>query len=182
MAQDIAVSDFVQQNHPHITITFETARNENQLAIKYYFEIEVEFYRNGSEEIDDFNLPDIMAQFMEKINGFSGQNSGWIISQIKYLRLCWGGYRLLMAGTFIPTPKWLSSKHAIVNVQCFDDVNCFQYSVSAGIDVTKSAYGAHKCCPSLYRPYMRMLNMDGIQTPVLLSPIDKFEKQNPDIS
>jgi len=87
-----------------------------------------------------------------------------------------------MAGTFIPTPKWIASKHAIVNVRCFDDVNCFQYSVLAGMNVIKSGYGAHKSRPSQYRPYMSMLNMDGIQTPVPLSSIDKFEKQNPDIS
>jgi len=29
---------------------------------------------------------------------------------------------------------------------------------------------------------MKMLNMDGIQTPVYLSSIDKFEKQNTEIS
>ena len=196
-AQDIDVGDFIQQNHRDITITFETARNENQ-AIKYYFEMEVEFYRTGPEEIDvqhttarfyippmtsdvdDLNLPDVIAQFMEKIDGFSGQNSGWIISQINYIRLCWGCYRPLMAGTFIPTPKWLASKKAIVNVQCFDDDNCFQYAVLAGMNVLKS--GSKKYRPLQYRPYMHQLNMDGIQTPVPLSSIDKFEKQNPDIS
>jgi len=108
-AQDIDVGDFVQQHHGDIMITFETARNENQV-IKYYFEMEVEFYRDKPEEIDvqhttarfyippmtsdvdDLNLPDIIAQFMEKIDSFSGQNSRWIISQINYLRLCWGCY------------------------------------------------------------------------------------------
>ena len=36
--------------------------------------------------------------------------------------------------------------------------------------------------PSTYKPFMHMLNMDGIQTPVPLSSIGKFENQNPDIS
>jgi len=65
--------------------------------------MEVEFYRFGPEEtniqhttarfyippmtwnLDELNIPDIISQFTEKINGFSGQNSGWIVSQIKYL-------------------------------------------------------------------------------------------------
>jgi len=48
-AQDIDVSDFVQQHENEISITFETATNEN-VAIKYYFEMEVEFYRIGPEK------------------------------------------------------------------------------------------------------------------------------------
>ena len=154
-AQDIDVGNFVHQHERDITITFETARSENEV-IKYFFEMEVEFYRTGPEEtdvqhttarffippmtsdVDELNLHDIIAQFMDKIDGFSGQNSGWIISQINYLRLCWGCYRPLMAGTFIPTPKWIAVKCAVVNVQCFDDINCFQYSVLAGMNLLKS--------------------------------------------
>ena len=196
-ADDIDVSNFIQERHNDITITFETARNENE-SIKYYFEMEVEFYRTGPEEtdvqhttarfyippmtsdVDELNLSDIITQFMEKIDGFSGQNSGWIISQIKYLRLCWGCYRPLTAGTYIPTPKSLLSKKAIVNVRCLDDNKCFQYSVLAGINVIKSGY--HKYRPSQYKKYMHMLNMDGIESPVPLSSIGKFENQNLDIS
>jgi len=98
-ARDIDVGDFVQQHENDITITFETARNEND-AIKYYFEMEVEFYCVGPEDTDvqhttarfyillmtsdvnDLNLADIVSQFNEKIDGFSGQGSGWIVCQI----------------------------------------------------------------------------------------------------
>jgi len=196
-AQDIDVDNFVRQHEQDIVITFETARNENQV-IKYFFEMVVEFYRTGHEEtdieftmerlfippmttdVDELNLSDIIAQFANKIEVFSRQNSGWIISQIKYLRLCWGSYRPLMAGTFIPTPKWLAAKRAIVNVQSTYDLNCFHYSVLAGMNVIKC--GNNKHCPALYKPYMNLLNMDGIQNPVALSAINQFEKQNPDIS
>jgi len=86
-ADDIDVSNFIQQHHNDISITFETSRNKNE-AIKYYFEIEVSFYRTGPEEydiqhttarfyippmtsdVDELNLPDIVKQFMEKIDGF----------------------------------------------------------------------------------------------------------------
>jgi len=50
-ADDVDVSNFVQEHQNEITITFETARNENE-TIKYYFEMEVEFYRIGPEETD----------------------------------------------------------------------------------------------------------------------------------
>ena len=198
-AQDINVDNFVRQYERDIAITFETARNENDV-IKYFFEMEVEFYRTGPEEtdiqfttarfyvppmttdVDELNLSDIIAQFANKIESFSGQNSGWIISQIKYLHFCWGCYRPLMAGTYIPTPKWLSVKRAVVNVQSTDDLNCFQYSVLTGMNVIKCC-GPHdkKCRPSQYKPYLHLLNMNGIQSPVALSAINQFEKQNPEI-
>jgi len=155
-SDDIDVSTFIQHHQKDITVTFEAARNENE-AIKYYLEMEVELYHTGQEgdvqhtttrfyilpmtsDVDELNLPDIITQFMEKMGGFSGQNSDWIISQINYLPLCWGCYRPLMAGTFIPTPKFLESKHALVNIQCFDDDNCFQYSVLAGMNIIKSSW------------------------------------------
>jgi len=90
MACDIDVGNFLQQHENDITITFEMPRNEND-GIKYYFEMEVEFYRVGPEDTDvqhtmarfyippmtsdvnDLNLADIISQFNEKINGFSGQ-------------------------------------------------------------------------------------------------------------
>jgi len=74
-------------------VIFHQEQRENQ-AIKYYFEMEVAFYRIGPEEtdvqhtlarfyippmtldVDELNLPDIVVQFIEKIDGFSGQNSG----------------------------------------------------------------------------------------------------------
>jgi len=47
----------------------------------------------------------MLMQLLEKVEPFSGQNSGWTVSWVKYLRLCWGTYRPLEVGTFIPTPK-----------------------------------------------------------------------------
>jgi len=78
-------------------------------------------------------------------------------------------------------PKFIALKKAIVNIQNFDN-NCFQYSVLAGMNVIKSGPQTIRFRPSSYKPYMHLLNMGGIQTPVPLSSIDKFENQNPEIS
>jgi len=141
---DIDVINFVQEHEKEIANTFETARNKNEV-IKCYFEMEVEFYhRNGLEkadvqyatarfnippmtsDLDELNLPDIISQFMEKIDEFSGQSSCLNVSQIRYLRHGWGCYRLLMAGTFITTPKSIALVRAIVNVKCVDDDSSMQ--------------------------------------------------------
>jgi len=133
-----------------------------------------------TSDVDNLDLSDIVRRLLEKIDGFSGQNSGWSIVQINYLRLCWGRYRPLVAGTFIPTPKFIAAKKAIVNVQCHDD-NCFQYSVLAGMNVVNFGSSGHEDRPSRYK-LMHLLNMDGIKTPVTLSSINRFEGQNQEIS
>ena len=163
--------------------------------------MQVEFYRNALSETRTvqyttarFYIPQmtfdaneltstnyIIAKFMKKINDFNGhQNIVWIISHINYLHLCWGCYQPPMTGSFIPTPKWILTKRAIVNVLCFDD-NSFQYSVLVGMNLLISQ--AHnKNYPSHYKRFMHLLKMDGIPTPVHLSSIDKFENQNCKIS
>ena len=121
--------------------------------------------------------------FLEKIEEFTGQNSDWMTFRINYLRLGWGPYRPMMEGSFIPTPSWITLKHAVVNIRCFGDHNSFQYSVLARMNLINTV----ACCTtkgrsSQYMPFMKMLNMNGIPIPAHPSYIDLFEKQNPQIS
>jgi len=131
--------------------------------------------------VDETDVCDMIEQLTEKIEHYRRLNFDWIVFRINYLRLCWGSYRSPMECSFIPTPRWLALKRAIVNVQCFDDVrNSFQYSVLAGMNLFSSAH--HKLRAAQYIPFLGTLNMNGIQTPVDISSIDKFEKQNPKTS
>jgi len=50
------------------------------------------------------------------------------------------------------------------------------------MNVIKSGPQTIRFRPSSYKPYMNLLNMNGIQTSVPLSSIDKLENQNPEIS
>jgi len=198
-AQDIDIGDFICQNQNDISYMFEISRSTNEV-IKYNFEMDVKFYRNTLSEtgvlyttarfyiplttfdVNELNSSNhITAKLAEKLNDFNGRNIGWMISQINYVRLCWGCYESPKTGSFIPTPKWISTKRALVNIQCFDDNNSFQYSVLAGINIIR-AYSHNINCPAWYKLGMHLLNMDGIPTPVRLSSIDAFEKQNPEIS
>jgi len=56
----------------------------------------------------------VLMQFLENVDTFSGQNSGWTVSKVNYLRLCWESYRPMEVGTFIPTPKHIAAKKAVV--------------------------------------------------------------------
>jgi len=72
---------------------------------------------------------------------------------------------------FKPLPK------AIINPRNFDN-NCFQYSILAAVHPATTNLNN----PYTYTKYLSELDMTGIETPVSLSSIPKFESQNTSIS
>ena len=168
------------------------------MTIKYYMELAVDFQRTiqdgniqctlarfflltTTSEVENLNINNVLNQLLEKVDAFTGQNSGWIVTKVKYMHLCWGVYRPLEVGMYIPTPKHIAGKRAVVNINSTDNY-FFQYFVLAGMNLISVNLHQHKNRPHVYKPFMHMLNMEGIQSPIPLSSIGKFESQNPDIS
>jgi len=123
---DMSVGDFVRRISDDVMSTYESAAVEN-VAIKYYLEMAVDFQRTTQDgnvqstsarffiltttsDVESMDMNSVMMQLLEKVDAFSVQNSGWTVSQVKYLRLCWGTYRPLEVGTYIPTPKHIAVK------------------------------------------------------------------------
>ena len=135
--EDDDVGSFIERHKNDILLAFRTNRIEDD-ENNFYFEEDISFYqRTESSDIQrttikffilpitsdtvDLNIFQIMMMFLEKIEEFTGYNSDWTTFRINYLRLCWGPYRPMMEGSFIPTPKWIFVKHAVVNIRCSDD-------------------------------------------------------------
>ena len=168
------VGTFVMSRRDSVTVAFKTgdAVQQRNFEMKVTFDDEhrstARFFVPITEEL---NLSDIVCKFTEIIDDR-------VVYQINHLRLyCNRGEE--PAGTFINTPKYIASKRAVINVQCVDDVNCFQYAILAGMNVVASV---NRFRPSVYKPHLHLLQMDGIPTPVPLSSVGQFENQNPDIS
>ncbi|CAH3157887.1 unnamed protein product, partial [Porites evermanni] len=86
-------------------------------------------------------------------------------------------YQPLGGSSYIELPKDVYDTKAIVNVKN-DDQECFKWSVLAALHPTlKNAERVSK-----YHEYKDELNFDGIDFPVTIDQIGKFEKQNPGIS
>ena len=95
-----------------------------------------------------------------------------------YKSLCIGVFRPLAGSSFIPTPAEIAKKRAVINIRNRNNNNCFQYSILAALH--PSSINMSKSCS--YDKYFSELDMTGIETPVALSSIPKFESQNPSIS
>ena len=87
-------------------------------------------------------------------------------------------YNPLRGETWVSLPKELADKKAIINMKNKDN-KCFLWSV------LRKLYPDEKNPQRLDKKIMakeNTLNMEGIEYPVSLKDLNKFEKQNPTIS
>ena len=62
-------------------------------------------------------LQSIYDQLLKKINDFEVRGSGWLLHELSRLDLHTYVYDPLRASTYIPLPKDLQAKQAVVNIQ-----------------------------------------------------------------
>ena len=121
-------------------------------------------------------MADEIEEEIQKVQEAEG--SGWVFEKIENLTLHTCTYDPLRAGSYINLPKELKGKNAIINMKNEGD-KCFLWCVLRALYPTdKHAERIDKHLKS--KEYT--LNMDGITYPVDFRGIDRFEKQNPEIS
>ena len=94
------------------------------------------------------------------------QNLEMFVTKVKHF----GG------SSYIDLPLEIKNKKACVNIQNNNE-ECFKYSILAALhyqEIKKDHYR-----PSKYIKWQNDLNFEGIDFPVSLKDIDKFENQNP---
>ena len=87
-------------------------------------------------------------------------------------------YTPLRGETWIALPKELANKNAIINMKNTDN-KCFLWCVLRALNPKDNH---PERIDKKLKEKENTLNMDGIEYPVSLKDIDKFEKQNPTIS
>ena len=85
-------------------------------------------------------------------------------------------YEPISGSSYIPLPRILESKKAIINVKNENDHECFKWSItSAAFPKQKDPQRLNK----QMRENSEKFNWTGIEFPTKLKDIGKFEKQNP---
>lgn len=134
-------------------------------------------YRHLSSEGFEFqHLNEAFQKMFSAKEEFIMKGSDWILSKVIYVELCYVIYSPLKGGTYIREPIELRNSRSLVNVKSKDQ-KCFLYSVLAKLYPAKN----NPSRVNHYHAYLNKVNMRGIQYPVPLSQISKFENQN-DIS
>ena len=132
---------------------------------------------------EETDLHEIYKEMMDEIEEEvqkveHAQGSGWVFVEVENLTLHTDIWDPLKAGSYIDLPKELKNKNAIINMKN-DDNKCFLWSALRALNPKdKNAERIDKDLKSKEDT----LNMEGITYPVDFRNIDRFEKQNPDIS
>ena len=125
------------------------------------------------------NIEKEYLQAVEKIKTpfleYQREGSGWQLDEVLYIDVGVVTYKPLKGATYIPLPKRIRNKKAILNIKNSDE-KCFTWSILAALHPIDRRHNPQRV--NHYQQYEHELNMLGIKYPVELKQIPKIERQN----
>ncbi|XP_028416044.1 uncharacterized protein LOC114539626 [Dendronephthya gigantea] len=126
----------------------------------------------AQHELDN-QLDEAKQKIIQSLVMFQKEGSGWILDEILHLDLSIAQYSPVKGSSYIPLPSKLKTKKAIINVKNSDN-KCFMWSILAALHpVKQNAERLHH-----YQQFQDELDLAGIEFPVTVDKIEKFERQN----
>ena len=105
--------------------------------------------------------------------------SGFTLDKIMHLYINFHRLVLTRGSSYTELSKWLKSKKAVINPKNKDE-ECFKWAVIEALHHEEIKHHPERI--SLLRPYENQYNWKGLEFPVSIKKIDKFEKNNPGIA
>ena len=141
------------------------------------FHSKIEVNLDGTDEKELYDT--MVERVLENMDEFQRrEGSPWRLHSIIKLEFRTVSYKPLRGETWIPLPKELADKNAIINMKN-KDKKCFLWCVFRPLNPKDT--NPQRLDKELMEKE-NTLNMEGICYPVSLKDINKFEKQNPTIS
>ena len=129
-----------------------------------------------TEATDLSELYDQMTdKIFESIQNFQNRGSGWQFDRVEHLDININPYNPLSASSYIKLPKKLYKKKAIINVKNENDHECFKWAITSAVFPAKR--DGERLSKQM-RKDSEKFDWTGIEFPVSLKQIDKFENQN----
>ena len=168
-------------------------RREEQRNVKWYLNTKVQFRRDvddGTQEnisshfrsktyiaLQNDDIEHEMNEAFQKMNDsleeFIHKGSNWLVDRIISMEICTVPYTPISGSSYMALPRKLRHTGGVVNVNNKDQ-KCLLWSILAALHpVDRNPQDIYH-----YSPFENELNMTGIDFPVSLSQIDKFERQN----
>ena len=115
---------------------------------------------------------------LENMAEFQRMGSNWRFQRVVNFELHFVEFQPLGTGTWIKLPAKIAAKKAVVNPQNFNDEKCFRWAILIALDPAEKHPEriTEKVVSNCHR-----LNWEGIEFPMILQNISRFEKNNPEI-
>ncbi|CAG2256166.1 unnamed protein product [Mytilus edulis] len=121
----------------------------------------------------EHNLNEAYQKMHRSLEEYINRGSNWIIRKVVHLEARTVKYAPINGSSYMQLPSTIKHCKGVINIQN-DDNKCFLWSVLAAIHPTDN--NAHRV--NKYKPFENELNTTGIDFPVPIKQVEKFEKLN----
>ena len=150
--------------------------SESTQILNTFFHSETVENLEGTDEREIYD--GFMQTIEERIQNFNQRGSNWRFQRVLSLDIHFTDFQPLRGSTFLPLPRKISSKKAVINMKNTDD-QCFKWSVTRALNpVEKNSERVSK----ELKDQSERLDWSGLKFPVDLKQIIIFEKNNPQIA
>ena len=147
------------------------SQNE-EMFTDYHFNTKNIVVDDATNLTDFFNVS--VERLVELIESLQGKGSGWVFDEVSHFDILTNVYKPLAGSSWIPLPKFLASKKALINPKNTDQ-ECFKWCVVEGMYPQKRDRDR---ITKTSKENAKLFNWDGINFPVKLSQLNLFEKNN----
>ena len=141
------------------------------------------FHSNPMVNLKGSDIDELYSEMAHVISGkitkFRRTGSNWYLRSVVKLENHMVEYKPLKGNSYIPLPAALVGKRAIINMKNETDNECFKWAVTRALNPKDK--NTQRIDNNL-RERANDLNWNGIEFPVSLASIGKFEKQKETIS
>lgn len=120
-------------------------------------------------------LDEAFSSLQEQIDNMETTHSGWIFDSVEDISVDTARWRYQRGSSYIALPPRIQAKKACVNIKNTADNKCFVWSVLAALHPAAT----HVDRLSNYQRYESEINLSGLEFPMSLGKISKFEQLNP---
>ncbi|KAJ8977854.1 hypothetical protein NQ317_018691 [Molorchus minor] len=146
---------------------------KQRLLKKKYFNTKNQIIDEGVD-LNQWFQTNIKDCIFNALSEFSDSGSGWALQTIVSLEININKYEVGNgASSYIKLPEQIAKKQACINIKNKDEA-CFGWSIVSAL----YPVDANSDRTSSYPHYAAVLNVDGIEFPMTLPQIAKFEKNN----
>ena len=155
-------------------VAMDERGREIKVTTKAYFRTNTFTNLESDDEYDLISV--VLRHLMEKVTEYLSLGSGWYIKKIIQLEMHTVDYKPMRGGEYIALPDWIMRKKAIVSLRN-NDSKCFIWSVLRYLHPKEKNDNRI----TDLKQYEKELVTKGLDFPLKVKDITKFENLNPSI-
>ena len=121
-------------------------------------------------------IEEMFAHMKTQIESPALMNSRFRFNEVLFLDASFYPLNLTRGSSYIPLPSWIVSKKAVINPKNENDEECFKWAATVALH--HKEIKSHPECISNIMMYTDNYDCSGLEFPVAINKIDKFEKNN----